>query len=252
MLEIRSSPAAAPNPQLVSQPRPRNQMNLAWLQRAVKGRGKKAGSSPLLVLLGGTDPISFRLRVAQSHARHDLTPSPWSHVVLVEPADGELAGAVAWEISLDPAGGFGYPPSTNGVQRADLRRYDDPRRFPNIAVLNVPAEWATVSEALHRFMRQRAAMDAVDLVTRWLPYVWGSGRTTNPLLESFGLPSAAMVEMVLGSAGFELSPGIASSSSCPEAIWQAARWWHEYQGREGLTPLTGAYSSEHSLCGIPE
>lgn len=72
MLEIRSSPASAPNPNLVSQPRTRNQTNLAWLQRALKG--KKAGASPLLVLLGGTDPVSFRLGVAQSQARHDLTP----------------------------------------------------------------------------------------------------------------------------------------------------------------------------------
>ncbi len=252
MLGIRSSPASAPNPQLVSQPRSRNQTNLAWLQLALKAKGERAGGSPLLVLLGGTDPVSFRLRVAQSHARHDLTPSSWSHVVLVEPPGGELASATAWEISLDPAGGFGYPPSTNGVQRADLRRYDEAGRFPNIAVLYVPVELAPVREALQRFMRQRAAMDTVELVTRWLPFVWGSGRTTNPLLEGSGLPSAAMAELVLGSAGFELSPGIASSSSCPESIWQAARWWHEYQGREDRTPLTGAYTAEHALVGAPE
>lgn len=252
MLGIRSSPASAPNPQFVCQPRTRNQTNLAWLQRAVKGKGKKASGSPLLVLLGGTDPVSFRLRVAQSQARHDLTPSAWSHVVLVEPTDGELASATAWEISLDPADGFGYPPSTNGVQGADLRHYDDAKRFPNIAVLYVPVELAPMREALQRFMRQRATMDAVDLVTRWLPYVWGSGRTTNPLLDGLGLPSAAMAELVLGAAGFELSPGIATSSSCPESIWQAARWWHEYQGREDLTPLMGAYSAEHTLCEAPE
>ncbi|WP_224240442.1 hypothetical protein [Hyalangium gracile] len=252
MLQIRSSPASAPNPQFVCQTRSRNQTNLAWLQRAAKARGKKASGSPLLVLLGGTDPVSFRLRVAQSQARHDLTPSYWSHVVLVEPPEGELTAATAWEISLDPGGGFGYPPSTNGVQRADLGRYDDAKRYPNIAVLHVPVEQAPVSEALRTFMRQRSAMDAVDLVTRWLPYVWGAGRATNPLLDGFGLPSAAMAEMVLGAAGFELTPGIASSASCPEAIWQAARWWHEYQGREDLTPLSGAYSTEHSLCAAPE
>ena len=252
MLEIRSSPATAPNPQLVCQPRGRNQTNLAWLQRAVKAKGKKAVGSPLLVLLGGTDPVSFRLRVAQSQARHDLTPSAWSHVVLVESAGEDLSTSAGWEISLDPVGGFGYPPKTNGVQRADLRRYDDVGRFPNLALLHVPAQAAPLREALQRFTRQRAAMDGVDLITRWLPFVWGSGRTTNPLLEGFGLPSAAMAEMVLGAAGFELTPGIASSATCPEAIWQAARWWHEYQGREDRTPLTGAYTAEHSLCDSPE
>lgn len=252
MLEIRSSPASAPNPNFVSQPRARNQTNLAWLQRALKGKGKKASGSPLLVLLGGSDPISFRLRVAQSQARHDLTPSSWSHVVLVEPVEGELASATAWEISLDPAGGFGYPPPANAVQRANLSRYDDAGRFPNIALLQVPLEVAPVRDALQRFMRQRAAMDAVALVTQWLPYVWGAGRATNPLLDGVGLPSAAMVEVVLGAAGFELTPGIASAASCPEAIWQAARWWHEYHGREDGTPLSGAYSTEHSLCAAPD
>jgi hypothetical protein len=92
----------------------------------------------------------------------------------------------------------------------------------------------------------------VDLVTRWLPYVWGAGRAVNPLLDGLGLPSAVMAETVIGAAGFELTPGIASSASCPEALWQAARWWHEYQGREERTPLTGAYLSEHSLCEAPE
>jgi hypothetical protein len=251
MLEIRSSSASAPNPNLVSQPRARNQTNLAWLQRALKGKGRKGGGSPLLVLLGGSDPMSFRLRVAQSQARHDLTPSSWSHVVLVEPVEGELTSATAWEISLDPAGGFGYPPPTNAVQRANLSRYDDAGRFPNIALLQVPLEVAPVRDALQRFMRQRAAMDAVALVTQWLPYGWGAGRATNPLLDGVGLPSAAMVEMVLGAAGFELTPGIASAASCPEAIWQAARWWHEYHGREDGTPLSGAYSAEHSLCAAP-
>jgi hypothetical protein len=28
-------------------------------------------------------------------------------------------------------------------------------------------------------------------------------------------------------AGIDLSPGLPSASSCPEAIWQAARWWYE-------------------------
>ncbi|MDY7226433.1 hypothetical protein [Hyalangium rubrum] len=251
MLDIRSSPASAPNPHFVGQPRARNQSNLAWLQRALKARGKKAGGVPL-VLLGGSDPVSFRLRVAQSQVRHDLTPSRWSHVLMVEPGSTELSEATAWEISLDPTGGFGYPPKTNAVQRADLRRYDDAGRFPNIGLVHVPVETGPVREALQRFMNQRAVLDAVDLVTRWLPYVWGAGRASNPLLDGQGLPSAALVEVVLGAAGFELTPGIASSSSCPEAIWQAARWWHEFHGREDREPLTGVYCAPHALCTEPE
>jgi hypothetical protein len=29
-------------------------------------------------------------------------------------------------------------------------------------------------------------------------------------------------------AGIELTPGLSSSASCPEAIWQAAKYWHNF------------------------
>ena len=104
MLEIRSSPATRPNPHFREQARPRRQGNLAWLTRAV-GKARPAKPGTALVLLGGDDPVSFRLRVAQSHMRHDLTPSRFSHVVLME-AGGGVADE-GWEVSLEPAGGFG-------------------------------------------------------------------------------------------------------------------------------------------------
>jgi hypothetical protein len=48
------------------------------------------------------------------------------------------------------------------------------------------------------------------------------------LLYSKGIPSAAFVEAAHSLAGVELTPGLSSSASCPEAIWQAVKWWHEY------------------------
>jgi hypothetical protein len=41
-------------------------------------------------------------------------------------------------------------------------------------------------------------------------------------------PSAAFVEAAHSLAGIELTPGLSSSASCPEAVWQAVKWWHEY------------------------
>jgi hypothetical protein len=249
MLNIRTSSATRPNTLVREQPRARKQGNLAWLERAMGAKKARAGqaSKTALVLLGGDDPVSFRLRVAQSHMRHDLTPSHFSHVVLVEAALSGLEDE-GWEISLEPAGGFGYPPRTNGVRPVILRRYDDAERFPNVALLNVPVEWPRVTDALQQFMRQRAVLDAVDLVTSWLPYVWGAGRAGNPLLEGKGIPSAAFAEVVLGAAGYELTPGVSSSASTPEAIWQAARWWHEFPGASGeRQPLSGAFSVAHVL-----
>ena len=33
----------------------------------------------------------------------------------------------------------------------------------------------------------------------------------------------------------ELTPGLASRSSCPEAIWQAAKWWQEFYEKTTVT-----------------
>lgn len=58
--------------------------------------------------------------------------------------------------------------------------------------------------------------------------------TPNPLLNGFAIPSAALVEHVVGATSFELSPGLAGRSSCPEMFWQAAKRWHEYYEKERL------------------
>ena len=58
----------------------------------------------------------------------------------------------------------------------------------------------------------------------WLAFLWGVSGSTNPLLSGTGLPSSAFVETVFAMAGFELTPGLSSASSCPEAIWQSAKW----------------------------
>ena len=115
-------------------------------------------------------------------------------------------------------------------------------------MLNVAdVKLSAVLESLKTFKRQRAVMDGPNLIVNWLAYLWGVARSPNPLLEGQGVPSAAMLEIVIGTCGFDLTPGLESRSSCPEAIWQAATWWHEYyQGRK-KKGLSGAYSCPHQI-----
>src|SRR5689334_11539156 len=54
-----------------------------------------------------------------------------------------------------------------------------------------------------------------------------------------GLPSAAFVETVFARSGFELTPGLSSASSCPEAIWQSAKWWTNYYEDPGAGDQSG-------------
>src|ERR1041385_563512 len=127
-LRVLRSSATEPNPDVVPFDRasPR-ESNTSWLRRALADGHVATGPDwSLLLLLGGTDPLSFRLRVAQSHVRHDLSPSAWSHVVFVPAVKDPLAATPTIEVSLAPAesfGDFGFPLPNNGLQEGTLRRY---------------------------------------------------------------------------------------------------------------------------------
>jgi hypothetical protein len=245
MISILSSHAKSPSRQVKEVPHEKGEDNIGWL-----GRNLPAGDVTQVVLLGGKSQTAFRLRLAQAHLRHDLVPSYWSHVFLLRPAKNIAASGVD-EISLEPERGFGFPAPFNAVQKGKLTPYRDPARYPNIAVLGVPVAQKEVMEALDRFQMQRAVLDTVDLVVRWLAYTWGVARSSNPLMDGQGIPSAAMLETVFGAAGFDLTPGLESRSSCPEAIWQAAKWWHEYYERDNQPGITGAYYTPDSIYDEP-
>jgi hypothetical protein len=219
--------------------------NLAWLARASKSV-EPDGQAELL-LLGGTSPVSFRLRIAQSHARSDLTPSHWSHVAVLGARARSLAATPVHEISLEPSGGFGYAPARNAVQDVTLGDYAKVRAFPNIAWIVLPVPRQEFLDKLAQFRRSRGTFDAIELVVQWLGFVWGTPGATNPLTGGVGIPSAALVEVVSGGCGFELTPGVASRSSCPEAIWQTLRWWRDYYEKDNKPAPRGAWHAEHFL-----
>ena len=244
MLNILSSPASKASDQFHEVTRRKGESNLAWLTRNFPA----AGEGVSLLLLGGTDPYAFRLRVAQSHVRHDMSPSRWSHIGILWPVRKNPAATKLYEISLQPPRGFGFPASTNGVQeQGDVGNYTDRQRFPNLAVLRIPAKWSDVRKAVEEFKKQRAVLDTKELILHWLAFAWGVGRTGNPLLDGHGIPSAAMVETVVGAAGYDLTPGLESGASCPEAIWQAARWWHQYYSEQQRDPIGGSWTAEHRI-----
>jgi hypothetical protein len=240
MIPMRQSGAAEQNAMLQPQPaaggpppgaaaaaappgtgrRRRPQGNQAWL-REVR-REHKLGEPGDVVLIGGTSVADFRVRIAQAHARHDLTPSYWSLVGLIRDRDELLTATLeGWE---DAAA----IPATNAIVTLPLARFDDPERYPNIAVLRFPGSSPDVLHAADRLKTQRSTADLPALVVDWLGFVWGTEGSRNPLLEGSGLPSAVLVELAFGLIDVEVTPGLASASSCPEAIWQSAKWWQDF------------------------
>jgi hypothetical protein len=238
MLNIITSTAGSASESFAESAREDDEDNLAWLGRTLADlpEPEAEGTPTHVVLIGGRDQLSFRLRVAQAHLRHDLTPSHWSHAALLGPLRTDMRRTGTYEVSLDPPSGFGVPATTNALQAGRLSAYSDPDRYPNIALLRLPVDaalWqrATTREqisVLERFEKQRSVLDVTELVLHWLAFLWGVGRAGNPLLEGYGVPTAAMIEVILGAVGYDVTPALESRASCPEAIWQAAKWWHPY------------------------
>ena len=248
MITSLNSGAERPNERLEELKREPSEDNVGWLKRAVAET--KEGLAFLLV--GGAGPYDFAVRVAQSVVRHDRTPSHWSHVAMfANPIEKlakseNLAGESIHEISLDPPAGFGFPPQENALQTTKVSRYADPLQYPNVALLAFPGfRWEDCQAAISTFRVQRASVDASALVLRWLGYAWGIG--DNPLNEGHGVPSAAMVDEVGLIVSLDLTPGIESRASCPEAIWQGVRWWQDYYEEARRAAPSGRWVATHWL-----
>ena len=259
-MRVHASEASAPNPELKCLPR-NGDRNVAWMKHALNCICP--GDDPcdgLVVLIGGANLTHFRMRVAQSHARRDLLPSFWSHAAI-------LHGGVnrqLYEVSLEPPGGFRKVPRSQGIRVACLSAYDDPDVFPNIALLRfTPGKDTlqepcrnfddTVEDLINRLRRDRGTVDVLSPLWKWLGYVWGVRNQQNPFLQDVGIPSAILVETVFSMIGLELTPGLASQSSCPEAIWQAARWWHEFYNSDAtltVGPPIGRYCIGQSEAAV--
>jgi hypothetical protein len=234
---MRASTASAPSAQVVQLRPTRNESNRAWLTRA--------GVSSGILLLGGTSLVDVRVRFAQSIVRHDLTPSSWSRAGLL--LDGQVM-----TVPIDAIADVSMVPATNGIRTSPLDAYDDPKHYPNIAVIAFAAGATNeLTAAADEVRRQRGIIDLPALVVAWLAYAWGVA-DGNPLLAGHGLPGAAFVEAAHAVAGIELTPGLASASSCPEAIWQSARWWGDYYRESARIAAAGvARTAGHARPQVP-
>jgi hypothetical protein len=242
MISVRHAPNAKENPDLEVLSAVDGETNTAWLARA----GRKDG----ILLLGGSSLSHFRIRVAQAHLRRDMMPSFWSLVGVLH--DGKVD-----TVKLEGRGDACDVPLTNGIQSYDIATFDHPEWYPNIAILSFGVDPGKIAEAIERVKAQRSIIDLPRLILPWLGYVWGAGQRINPLLEAFGLPSAAFVETVYAFADIELTPGLSTNASCAEAIWQTAKWWRQYYENaargdaRGLLP-SGRYVTRQRAAAVHE
>jgi hypothetical protein len=213
------SPVVVNNTKFKKTPALKDEGNKAWLKRIItENKFETKG----LLLIGGASVADFHIRVAQSSLRHDLTPSHWSQVGVLADANSFYSVPLQWKGELSEM------PHSNGIQSCKLADYDDPNFYPNIAYVQFTSDMAMIIDYAEKLKLQRSMIDLPALVVRWLEYIWAVGDGGNPLANGKGLPSAVFAETIFGIGGIELTPGLATSSSCPEAIWQAAKWWKAF------------------------
>jgi hypothetical protein len=238
------STATQMNREMAALPRKRNEDNGAWIARAAKAM---KGAESFVLLMGGVDARAVHLRVAQARGRADLTPSHFSHVAVLpgHPHAGQPGRTRLYEVPLPGGRALDDAPANNALQMGRLAPYADPAAYPNLALIGVPVTKAALAKVAARVRMGRPHMDLCELVLEWLAFLWGVGRTSNPLLDGKGIPSAVATELLLEHAGVALTPNLASQASCPEAIWQAVKWWRdeicaetEAAGRPSLPVLT--------------
>jgi hypothetical protein len=107
----------------------------------------------------------FRIRIAQSHVRSDLLPSFWSLAGILE--DDEFFASAPFDGQADAS----EVPRTNGVRSCRLDEYDDPMRFPNIAVLQFTDDVQPIFQNIDRVKSQRNVVDLPTLMLSWLGYI---------------------------------------------------------------------------------
>lgn len=213
------SPVIVNNTKFKKTPAQKGEGNKAWLKRVIT---ENKFDTRGLLLLGGASVADFHIRVAQSSLRFDLTPSHWSQVGVLSDPNTFFSVPLQWKDELSEM------PFYNAIQTCKMADYDDPDLFPNIAFVQFTPDMDMILEHAERMKMQRSVIDIPELVIRWLEYVWAVGHAGNPLANGKGLPSAVFAETIFGIGGIELTPGLATASSCPEAIWQAAKWWKAF------------------------
>src|SRR5687768_1396666 len=88
MLRQIRSKDKSPNPHVTKLKRSKSEGNNAWCERVIQEIRTTGKKNTYILLLGGSDTMAFRLRVAQSHLREDMLPSFWSEAMLLALKDG--------------------------------------------------------------------------------------------------------------------------------------------------------------------
>lgn len=244
MIPILNSDTQSPSNLLIEAKRGSGQSNVKWLQEHIC---KKKGYLNL-ILIGGMTLADYRLRIAQSHLRDDMSPSSWSNIIMITKIEKDFEKTGLIEIPLELDRVFDVSIDNNGVNEQNtIKAFSNSKKYPNIAVISFKCDVEKIEGAINIYKKNRGNNDSYELILKWLGFIIGVGKSSNPLFEGYGIPSAVFAETIVNSIGFELTPGLPNTTSSPEAIWQSARWWNDFHKTREEVGISGYYSRSHEI-----
>ncbi|MGV8838150.1 hypothetical protein [Cellvibrio sp.] len=217
-----------------------NESNLEWIKRAYESFSlEKMDDWSFIVLAGGKDVVSFRVRVAQSHLRGDMLPSFWSECALFKIVKSNFSTAKFYNLPLFQPAFETYAPTRNGLVELTFNKLPTQKDYPNLALLAIPVGQKEILRSLKDYKGARVSYDAAVNILPWLAFVWGAGNAANPLMQQIGFPSAMMLNQIFSANGFDLAPGVNANLSAPETFWSGVKHWQDYYSKtqkNGLQP----------------
>lgn len=214
--------------------------NLEWLKCAYHSFAlENVADWSFIVLAGGKDVASFRIRVAQSHLRGDMLPSFWSECAFFKIEQGDFSTASFFNLPLFQPATASYAPTRNGLIELPFKQLPTQKDYPNLALLAIPVAQEKIVASLDEYRKSRVSYDAVENILPWLAFVWGAGNAVNPLMQHKGFPSAMMLNQIYAANGFDLAPGVNANLSAPETFWSGVKHWQDYYSKtqeNGLLP----------------
>lgn len=217
-----------------------SESNQEWIKRAYESFSlENIDDWSFIVLAGGKDVVSFRIRVAQSHLRSDMLPSFWSECGLLNITKSKFTTATFHNLPLFQPALETYAPTRNGLVDLPFNKLPTQKHYSNLALLAIPVEQKKIIKSLKDYKGARVSYDAVENILPWLAYVWGAGNATNPLMQQIGFPSAMMLNQIFSANGFDLAPGVNANLSAPETFWSGVKHWQDYYKKtqeKGLQP----------------
>ena len=181
---------------------------------------KKYAKKGTVCLFGGIDPLSRVIRDAQALVSLDGKPSLWSHAaVLIDRREDDCHWLLESDISLN----LKRVQLRNGAQENRVDKYADPTKYPNLAILDFGLDEDNTKRLVGKALDlvvQNVMYPISGLLGSLISYAFRSEDRENVLNNPAALYCSAFVKETYLSINIDLFPGVATTNTSPDHIYQ--------------------------------